>query len=115
MRSPFRSSAPPSSSRRRGIAVFGLAAAVAATLAAGVVAAQERISLTVNIGDLDLSRPAGRRLAAQRIASGARRLCLHLADSRSVAVHETYQDCMHDTVAAAMRQIEAQGPSLASD
>jgi UrcA family protein len=104
----------PSAPFRCRLAVTVLSLAAAAALCAGTAAAQQKVSLKVNVSDLDLRRPADRKLAEQRIKAGARRLCIQLMDSGSVAVQETYQDCVKDAVTAAIRDLDTRGIALAS-
>lgn len=58
----------------------------------------------VSLADLDLSTAEGLILARERVETMARRLCAELARSREL----TYEpNCVHDTLAGALAQVEA--------
>jgi UrcA family protein len=97
------------------------AAALAAVLAWGAdpvladapraTAKPESVAATVSLVDLDVSTPEGARAANARLAKVAQRLCRKLGDSRRVSDSATYADCYRETLANAIRQLNA--PMLA--
>jgi UrcA family protein len=93
------------------IVLFGLApaAAFADPPAAPVVATR---SAKVSLADLDLSTPAGARVAYERIRRLAERLCDDREDPWSRYHAATYNACVRETVADAVRQIQT--PALAA-
>jgi len=88
------------------VAMFALTSAVA-------LADQPPVPATrvakVSLGGLDLSTSAGARIAYERIKTVAERLCFLVGDD---PYRETYEACVHETVANALRRINA--PTLAA-
>jgi UrcA family protein len=93
------------------------AAALAALLACGAdsvladatraAAKAESVAATVSLVDLDVSTPEGARAANARLAKVAQRLCRKLGDNRRVSDSATYADCYRETLANAIRQLNA--------
>jgi UrcA family protein len=69
-------------------------------------AAETRVA-KVSLADLDLSTPEGTRAALARVTKMAQRLCGQLGDSRSASYQRTRTACVRETVADAVRQINA--------
>jgi UrcA family protein len=111
-RPPRRSFSPHTWLGTSGMLVlFGLApaAALADPTAAPVAATR---SAKVSLADLDLSTPAGARVAYERIRRLAVRLCDDRGDPLSRYHAAAYNACVRETVADAVRQIQA--PALAA-
>lgn len=66
----------------------------------------------VSLADVDLSTPAGRRVAYDRLRETARRLCGQMEDLLSIAHQPVYVKCVDEALADALRQIK--GPVLAA-
>jgi UrcA family protein len=66
---------------------------------------------SVNLTDIDLSTPTGVAEAHRRVLNMSKHLCRKFQDDRTVSNRETYVDCVHDTLAAALCRLNA--PSLA--
>ena len=97
---------PRRSIRAALVAMFALASAVA--LADQPPAPATRVA-KVSLGGLDLSTPAGARIAYERIKTVAERLCFQLTDD---PYRETYEACVHETLANALRRVNA--PTVAA-
>jgi UrcA family protein len=69
-------------------------------------------SAKVSLADLDLSTPAGARVAYERISRLAERLCDDRGDPWNKYHAATYAACVRESVADAVRQIQA--PALAA-
>jgi UrcA family protein len=111
-RLPRRSFSPHTGIRTIAMVVlFGLApaAALADPPAAPVAATR---SAKVSLADLDPSTPEGARVAYERIRSVAERLCDDREDPWSRYHAATYNACVRETVADAVRQIQT--PALAA-
>ncbi len=87
-------------------ALFALASAV--TVADQPPAPATRVAKVSLVG-LDLSTPAGKRAAYERIRSIVERLCFQLWDDPH---REIYDACVHESLADAVRRINA--PALAA-
>jgi UrcA family protein len=92
-------------------ALFGLAPAAALADPPAVPVTATR-STKVPLADLDLDTPAGARVAYERIRRVAERLCDDREDPWSRYHAATYNACVRETVADAVRQIQA--PALAA-
>jgi len=68
---------------------------------------------TVVLTGLDLSTSAGIAEARKRVAIMSQRLCDKFRDDRKVADWATYVDCVHDTLARALEQIQTPTSNLA--
>jgi UrcA family protein len=91
--------------------LFGLAPAAAfADLPPAIVAATR--SAKVSLADLDLSTPAGARVAYERIKAVAKRLCHDPNDSYSRYHAAAFNACVLEAVADAVRQTQA--PAVAA-
>jgi UrcA family protein len=88
------------------VAMFALASALA--LADQPPAPATRVA-KVSLGGLDLSTPAGARIAYDRIRTVAERLCFQVEDD---PYREIYEACVRETLANALRQINA--PTVAA-
>ena len=97
---------PRRSIRAALVAMFALASVVA--LADQPPAPVTRVA-KVSLGGLDLSTPAGARIAYERIKTVAERLCFQLTDD---PYRETYEACVHETLANALRRVNA--PTVAA-
>jgi len=64
-------------------------------------------SAKVSLADLDLTTPAGARIAYERIERVAKRLCDDREDAWSRYHASSYNACVRETVADAVRQIHA--------
>jgi UrcA family protein len=71
------------------------------------VSASETRATRVSLGDLNLSTPEGMLAARDRLQEAARRLCVHLAESRDVGRQWHLRACMNETLAAALQQLSA--------
>jgi UrcA family protein len=93
------------------VVLFGLAptAAFADPPAASVAVTR---SAKVSLPDLDLSTPAGARVAYERIKTVAERLCHDPKDTYSRYHAAGFNACVLETVADAVRQIQA--PAVAA-
>jgi UrcA family protein len=93
------------------VVLFGLAPAAALADPPTAPVAATR-SAKVSLADLDLSTPAGARVAYERIRRLAARLCDDRGDPWNRYHAATYNACVLETVADAVRQVQA--PALAA-
>lgn len=63
----------------------------------------------VSLADLDLSTPAGQRVAHERLQAMARRLCSELAHNRDLSYKPNFAACVDVTLAGALAQVNALG------
>jgi UrcA family protein len=89
------------------VALLSLASAVAAYADPPAVSPAVTQSAKVSLADLDLTRPAGARIAYERIKRVAERLCDDREDAWSRYHAASYDACVRETVADAVRQIHA--------
>jgi UrcA family protein len=89
------------------VALFALASAALADQSAEPAPAT-RVA-KVSLAGLDLSTPAGARIAYERIKTVAERLCFLVGDD---PYRETYEACVRETLANALRRINA--PTVAA-
>jgi len=68
---------------------------------------------TVALVGLDVSTPAGIAEARKRLIVMSERLCRRFRDDRKVDDWETYVDCVHDTLASALKRIQAPTSNVA--
>lgn len=61
----------------------------------------------VSLADLDLSTLEGARIARERLAAIARRVCGELARGQDLSYQPNYSACVHDTLAGALAQAAA--------
>jgi UrcA family protein len=61
----------------------------------------------VSLTGLDLSTSEGVRVAYERVKTAARHLCFELSDSRKIDDQVLYKACLNETLADAVRRINA--------
>ena len=86
-------------------ALFALSSAAWAEPPA--VPAADTLAAKISLAGLDLSTPEGAREALHRLRTAAQRLCWQLGDDLKAANRATMNACVHDTVADAVRKINA--------
>ena len=102
----------------RGIVLLSAAllAATPGLTPAGELAPRQEIAVgKVRVADLDLSTSAGTAAAHRRLTTMAERLCQKFRDQLSAADWATYVDCVHDTVASALEQIQTEASNIAKN
>jgi UrcA family protein len=67
----------------------------------------------VVLAGLDLSTSEGMAEARSRLIRMSARLCSKFRDDRNVADWETYVDCVHDTLASALKRMQTPTSSVA--
>jgi len=87
------------------VALLSLASVVAACADPPAIAAAAIQSAKVSLADLDLTTPAGARVAYERIRRVAERLCDDREDAWSRYHAASYNACVRETVADAVHQI----------
>jgi len=93
----------------RAAALMTLLAIAPIAVAAGTqpAPAPEIRAARVSVADLDLSTPQGMRAARDRVQKMARHLCTQLEDLRDLSHHSNFVACVDDTLASALRQVNA--------
>jgi UrcA family protein len=94
------------------VVLFGLASVAAAYADPPVIRVVASRNAKVSLADLDLTTPAGARVAYERIRRVAERLCHDPEDPWSRYHAATYNACVRETVADALHQIQA--PAIAA-
>jgi len=87
-------------------------APVAALADSPAVSAENTRVARVSLAGIDLSTPEGARTAYNRLKIVAQRLCLQLGDNRKISYQATYFACVRETLADAVRHINA--PAIAA-
>ena len=64
----------------------------------------DTLSTRVSLAGLDLSTPDGARMAYDRLTAAAEHLCMQLSSDHKSAFRETYVECVHETLADAVRR-----------
>ena len=67
----------------------------------------DTLSARVSLAGLDISTPAGARMAYDRLTAAAEHLCAQLSSDHKSAFRETYAECVHETLADAVRKLGA--------
>ncbi len=70
-------------------------------------AVPEAVSATVRLADLNLASPESMRIARERLAIAAYRLCRTFGDERRVADAMTHHDCTQDALRDALQRLNA--------
>ena len=73
---------------------------------------RETVEMTIQLGDLDLKTARGMRVARERIAAAARRLCDRFRNTSRVSDSETTADCQRDAVADAVQRLQQSSQPL---
>jgi UrcA family protein len=89
------------------------AAAIVLTAAPALAAGQGRV--TVRLGDLDLTTPAGAHAAMGRLARAAADVCADGATPALIRMSDAYQRCRADTLASATARIRTPASAAAFD
>jgi UrcA family protein len=84
--------------------LFGAAALVGA-MGLGTAQADEAPSVHVSYADLNLSSVAGAKSLYRRITVAANNVCP--TEARDLARHQIHESCVQETVAAAVRDVNA--------
>lgn len=71
------------------------------------VSHSETRAANVSLADLDLSTPEGARIARERLAAAARRVCGELAKGQDLLYEPSYTTCVRDSLARALAQTDA--------
>lgn len=93
------------------VVLLGLAPAAAFADPPPALAPATR-SAKVSLAGLDLSTPAGARAAEGRLRIVAQHLCFQLSDPRKIDFRAAYEFCVAETLADAVRRLNA--PALAA-
>lgn len=95
--------------------VPGAALSAILALAPGILMAKSRsathpevVAAKVSLADLDLTTPEGARVAHDRLAAAALRLCNKFGDTRRISNVATIGDCSRDTLNDALRRLNLQ-------
>jgi UrcA family protein len=84
-----------------------VSAALLASAAGAQMVPAEGLSRTVFVGDLNLSNPAGARIALQRIEGAASAVCGELPDPRQLERAARYRACVDVAVDRAVASLDS--------
>lgn len=80
---------------------------------AGVPGKPETATARVALAGLDLSTTSGITQVRKQLSIAAEHLCRKFRDERKAEDWAAYVDCVHDTVASALQQIQTPASNLA--
>ena len=72
----------------------------------GDSAGTESLAESVSLASLNLATPSGAAEARKRLMEASRHLCQRFWDGRKISNWETYVNCTHDTLEAALAKLD---------